>query len=68
MIPTMTVSGFRRSGIYPKHLIMGQAKACHIEQLNFQQLTTLARGIRSNFQKGFPLQPSDCYIRVVYVE
>ena len=24
------------------------------------------RGVRRNFEKGFPLQQSDCYIRVVY--
>ena len=27
MIPTVISSGFKRSGIYPMHLIMGQAKA-----------------------------------------
>ena len=25
------------------------------------------RGVRRNFEKGFPLHPSDCYIRVVYI-
>ena len=26
-----------------------------------------ARGVCRNFEKGFPLQLNDCYIRVVYI-
>ena len=39
MIPTMIVSGFRRvvyTHLTPKHLIMGQAKVCHIEHTDVQ--------------------------------
>ena len=25
------------------------------------------RGVHRNFEKGFPLQLSDCYIRIVYI-
>ena len=30
------------------------------------QMLTCGRGVRRNFEKGFPIQLSDCYIRVVY--
>ena len=26
-----------------------------------------SRGVHRNFEKGFPIQLSDCYIRVVYI-
>ena len=42
-------------------------KVIHNFKVAIAALEHYSRGIHRNFEKGFPLLLSDCYIRVVYI-